>query len=85
MRTKFDQFKDDNKNFITFYLLWFILQLAILFITWDSGKTEDFWPFENLNIKVYDFTEFIFYLALPLLIFMIWKLNKKDNRNQDKE
>jgi hypothetical protein len=83
MGKKFDQLTDDNKGFIIFYLVWSLLQLLILFIYWDTGDSADFWPFENINIKVYDFTEFAFYIISPVIIFFIWKLIRKKSNKID--
>ncbi len=84
-KKKFDQHVEENKNFIVFYLVWFLLQLVLLLVYLDTGNTKDFWPFENFDIRVYDYTEFIFYLIAPIIIFLIWKvLSKKNSSNRKK-
>lgn len=62
---------------------------------WDKHFIEQFYPLETFKntaygkvfqgyfvIEVYDLTEFVFYLIIPLLVFFILKFwNKKEATN----
>ena len=78
MENKFKKFINDNKGFVVFYLVWFLLNL--IFVSIGEGY-NDFWPFEgheSYRLRNYGGIEFIFYLIVPIVIWGIWKLAGKD-------
>lgn len=79
MKANFIQFINNNKKFISFYLIWFLIHLTFLLVNWNDGYTSDFWPFEkNSELDDYDLTEFLYYMIVPLVIFAFWKLRGND-------
>jgi len=77
------------------YLIWVGIHLSLLifsgnFLLKQSRNTEKFFPsfpwrprwqdtLWDIRIRVYDITEFIFYLIIPIIIYAFIKLwNKKD-------
>jgi len=86
MEKNIKQFIKDNKSFVVFYLIWFMINLTILASSGNgiirqlrSGKVlltsaERFWPFGHSGIAAYDKTEFLFYLIVPIVLLVIWKL-----------
>lgn len=92
MKSTFKQFIKDNRVFTTFYLIWFLVHIFLI-VTRQEGKVfirtrgggssrffsdRFFWPFEDANLRAYDSAEFIFYLVLPIILFVIWKLVGND-------
>jgi len=76
MENKFKQFVNDNKGFVVFYLIWFLLHL--IFISTGDGR-DGFWPFGGRSgLRDYGFTEFAFYLIAPIVIWALFKLIGKD-------
>jgi len=78
MESKFKKFINDNKGFVVFYLIWFLIHLIFLSV---GGGGSRFWPFEgykNFSLRYYGSTEFIFYLIVPIVIWGLWKLVGKD-------
>lgn len=80
MENKFKQFIKDNKCFVVFYLVWFLLQFVLLAL---GRGDKEFWPFqknydnywnEYFTLNSYGFFEFIFYMITPIVFFIIWKL-----------
>lgn len=76
MESKFKMFVNDNKGFVVFYLFWFILHF--IFLAVGRGGDNDFWPFQYGGLESYGFLELAFYLIVPIVIFIIWKLIGKD-------
>ena len=79
MEDKFKQFINSNKDFVVFYLIWFLLNL--IFISISDGSEGGFWPFLGMfatDIDNYGITEFIFYLIVPIVIWALWKLVGED-------
>jgi len=77
MENKFRKFIIDNKGFVVFYLLWFLLHL--IFVSIGDGDSR-FFPFGHNSelLDDYGFTEFLFYLVIPIVIWALWKLVGKD-------
>ena len=83
MKKRFNNFLEENRAFVLFYLVWFLVQMTIMFINWGEGNVKEFWPFENFDLRVYDYTEFVFYMITPVIIFFIWKLiGKGENKRK---
>ncbi len=87
MESNFKKFINDNKGFVVFYLIWFLVNLTFISVgEGDSG----FWPFSkhhlgNDFLEDYGKIEFIFYMIAPIVIFALWKLVGKDiKKNVDK-
>ena len=67
-------FVDKNKSFVVFFLIWFFFHLIFICIS-SRDEHRGLWPFGNLNLENdYNFTEFSFYLIVPIVIFGLWKL-----------
>lgn len=88
MENKFKQFINDNKGFVVFYLIWFLLQLFFVSV---GGGGEGFWPFTTRDYSPsdrflgdYGIIEFVFYIISPIVIWAIWKLIGNDVKNQIK-
>lgn len=84
MENKFKQFVNDNKGFVVFYLIWFLLHLLLLVIGVGS-KGDGLWPFgysacRSCSFRSYDYdiSEFVLYLIVPVVLWGIWKLIGKD-------
>ena len=79
MESKFKKIVNENKGFVVFYLIWFLLHLIFLSV---GGNYVDapirFWPFEGSHLDYYDFSEFALYIIAPVVILGIWKLIGKD-------
>jgi len=80
MENNFKKFVNDNKGFVVFYLIWFLLNL--IFISVGEGDSG-FWPFSkerryNDFLEDYGIIEFIFYLVAPIIIWALWKLVGND-------
>jgi len=77
MENKFKQFINDNKGFVVFYLIWFLLHLV--FVVSGDGESG-IWPFGNDGFEMddYGFDDFIFWIIAPIIIFFLWKLIGKD-------
>lgn len=86
MESNFKKFVNDNKGFVVFFLIWFLLHLTFLLINWGTGNTRYFWPFgSSSEFKEYDFTEFAFYIIVPIVIWGLWKLIGKDVKEKISE
>ena len=77
---KIKLFIDENKSFIVFYLFWFILHLILLVTEKNGcGCGARIWPFGDCDCtQEYHFSDFLFYLIVPIVIWGIWKLIGKD-------
>lgn len=86
MESKFKQFINDNKSFVVFYLIWFLLHLILVSAgEGDKMFSSYFWPFGKYGIEDYGIKEFIIYLIIPIVIWAIYKLIGKDiKKNIDK-
>lgn len=85
MESKFKKFVNDNKGFIVFFLIWFLIHL--IFVSVGDGRRE-FWPFEgykSFRLRYYGGIEFIFYLIVPIVIWGLWKLVGKDIKKKIEE
>jgi len=67
------------------YLIWVAVNLILLIAGGQSGATRNkFFPFEG-DLGVYDIEEFILFLAIPIIIFLILKFWNKDKiKNKQK-
>ena len=73
------------KKAMGFYIAWVLLHLSLLLIFsykifGGNYKTADFWPFQDDDISVYDFTEFLVYTIIPLGILIVWSLLSAQKR-----
>ena len=65
------------------YLVWFTIQFTLFNIGPEMFRVdEDFYPIDwrgHLTFRTidYDYTEFLFYIFVPILIYMIVRLWKK--------
>ena len=75
MENKFKKFVNDNKGFVVFYLIWFLLHLVFISTGIDCGGESGLWPFGEDS---YNFKDLLFYLIVPIVIWGIWKLVGKD-------
>ena len=88
MENKFNQFVNNNKGFVVFYLVWLLLHIILLIA--GRGYTG-FWPitsgynpnaigtvYDDSGIVNYGITEFFFYLILPVILWALWKLVGND-------
>ncbi len=65
---------DIKSNLFRFiYLGWFTIHFSLFLLNWND-YSKDFWPFGKL--KYYDFSELLFYLAVPFIFIAIAKLTK---------
>jgi len=70
------------------YVVWFIIQLGLLFYSSESEDNNMFWPFisEDETIRsTYGLSEFIVYTSLPLLIALIIRFFRKNNTERETE
>lgn len=68
-----------SKQVVGYYLVWFLLHLILLLINWKASDyaNEIFWPFsEGSELENYDFSEFLLYTLVPLIILVIVNLFK---------
>lgn len=72
------------------FLGWFLLNLIFLLVfsdgAFDSGNSNggigDFWPLSGDDIDEYDITEFLAYVLTPLIIFLMVKLAKSNDKTE---
>lgn len=80
----------NDKIFIAIYIGWTFLHLVFLYIGRNSSFREEFWPFAQTRPwyyegiytgmqeftleNSYDFFEFIIYVGVPGISFIIYKL-----------
>lgn len=69
-----------NKKFLSVYLLWVLIHTFLLLQNIGNGyRTEEFWPFSNYGLQVYDVSEWLVYVFSPLLIlFLVTSFSDKD-------
>jgi hypothetical protein len=68
-----------SKQVVGFYLIWFLLHLILLLTNWKASRSANdyFWPFsKRSDLEDYDFSEFILYTLVPLIILVIVNLFK---------
>lgn len=68
-----------SKQVVGYYLVWFLLHLILLLVNWKASDyaNERFWPFsERSELEHYDFSEFLLYTLVPLIILVIVNLFK---------
>lgn len=68
-----------SKQVVGYYLVWFLLHLILLLINWRASSSSNgyFWPFsKHSDLDDYDFSEFILYTVVPLIILVIVNLFK---------
>lgn len=77
MESKFKSFVNENKKIIVFYILWIFLHSIFLV---NGDDESGFWPFGNDGFELDDYglIDFIYYIIIPPMIFVIWKLIGKD-------
>lgn len=66
-----------SKQVVGYYLVWFLLHLILLLVNWKASDyaNERFWPFsERSKLEHYDFSEFLLYTLVPLIILVIVNL-----------
>lgn len=68
--------------FLVIYLVWFLIHLVILLTHWKTElydfHYERFWPFsEDSKIRSYDYTEFLLYVIIPIILLLIFRLFKR--------
>jgi hypothetical protein len=69
-----------SKQVIGGYLVWFLIHLIILLTQWNAAYHQNryFWPYDTKSeLEDYDFTEFLLYTLVPLVILVIINLLKK--------
>ncbi|WP_276979157.1 zinc ribbon domain-containing protein [Flavobacterium filum] len=76
-----------SKQVVGYYLVWFLLHLILLLVNWKASDyaNERFWPFsERSKLEHYDFSEFLLYTLVPLIILVIVNLFKdpKETRSE---
>ena len=75
MENKFMKFFNENRWFIVFFIIWLFIHIVLLM---NGSDYNDFWPFDGFDTRDYGTIEFFVYVALPLLIFVVYKLVGKD-------
>ncbi len=69
-----------QRQLITVYIVWFFLNLVVLFMS-DKSWSSEFWPFaeDTALLKAYDFSEFLVYAIGPAVLFFAYLMfSKKD-------
>jgi H+/gluconate symporter-like permease len=69
-----------SKPIIGGYLVWVLIHLILLLTNWKASDSanEYFWPFsKRAELEDYDFTEFLLYTVVPLIILVIINLFKE--------
>lgn len=69
-----------NQKFISLYLAWILIHMTLLLSSnIDEESKEYFWPIADKGYsKVYDISEWFFYLAAPLVIIYLIKTFKNN-------
>ena len=75
---KIKKFINNNKSFVVFYLIWFFFHLIFICNGDFEYDNSHFWPFGDTDLDYYGFTEFIFYIIIPIVILSLWKLIGND-------
>ena len=74
-----------SKKIVGIFLLWVLLQLILLLTNWNNSSyaSDKIWPFSNYSeMKHYDFTEFLLYTIVPILILIIINLFKEPKEKE---
>lgn len=69
-----------SKKTIGYYLIWVLAHFVILLVNGDFKYDEDFWPITDFDIYFYDFSEFIIYTIVPLLLIYAISFFKNDEK-----
>ncbi len=94
MRTKFGLNLDKalDRTFLIVYCIWIIININLLIINWPLSYTKEVFPFKAVFVHnlvndpfkcyfcVYDYTEFLAYTIIPLILFFVYKLIKPAKR-----
>lgn len=73
-----------TNKIIGIYIVWMTLNLLIALFTEQPffEYDEDFAPFSR-GLKDYDFSEFVFYTIVPVLLFVAYKLINSDKKKEN--
>lgn len=63
---------------LAIYLLWIILHLYLFSSSDLFDHDRDFYPFDGFRTSDYDYTEFLVYLIVPILLYIAFYLIKPD-------
>jgi uncharacterized RDD family membrane protein YckC len=75
-----------NRKIIGAYLAWMLLHFCFWIIYWNDDQSKEyFWPFSTYaKVEDYDFSEFLFYTFVPLVLFIICILVRKEPHSKPK-
>lgn len=74
------------------YIVWAFIHFVLLLTGSLFRHRQDFYPFEYIkrkqvltfDVDAYDYSEFLIYLLIPIIIYYVIKLwNKKDAKKPD--
>jgi len=71
---------------IGIYIVWITINLLIALFTSQQffEYDDDFAPFSE-GLRDYDYSEFIFYTIIPVLLFVAYKLINSEKKNKTKD
>ena len=74
-----------SKPAIGGFLVWVLIHLILLLTNWKGSDSanEYFWPFsKRAELEDYDFTEFLLYTVVPLIVLVIINLFKEPQQKK---
>lgn len=64
-----------QRTLLAIYIGWTFLHLFFFVTGWKERYYQgDFWPFEDAELSVYDFSEFLVYVGSPVVTYVIYRL-----------
>lgn len=70
--------KKSGKTFWIIYLVWGLFNLTLLILAYSNVfglvglHTYRFYPINSLEIKYYDYAEFLVYAGIPLVVYLLY-------------
>lgn len=82
MESNIKKLVNENKGFVVFYLIWFLLHLSLLAARLPGGGYSGLWPFGFGYSDPYNFKDLLIYLIFPIVIWGLWKIVGQNNNTK---
>ncbi len=77
-----ENFSKNERILGAIYFIWFFLHLGFFFYSEEGTDSSQFWPFIKAGqtlVATYDFSEFLIYIGIPLVLYIAYKIIYYDN------